>query len=206
MDAGVTRVAAVILAGGKGERLGGVNKALLTIGGERLVDRAMAVTSGCSPRLLAVGQAGFEAPADLVQVLDLETDYAGPLAGVAAALDHLAGGGSEVLLSLAVDSPLFPRDFLARALPLLNSASAVVAAYGEQEYPTNALWRIEAIAGLPAAIREGTGPRSLKRLAERLGAVRLDYAPFTDSDPFRNANTPEDLAFLRQVLSRGGAG
>ena len=44
----MTRVAAVILAGGKGERLGGVNKALLTIGGERFIDRAMGAIDGCS--------------------------------------------------------------------------------------------------------------------------------------------------------------
>ena len=74
----MTRIAAVILAGGKGERLGGVNKALLTIGDDRFIDRAMAVTGGCSPRLLAVGRAPFEAPGDLTQILDLESDYGGP--------------------------------------------------------------------------------------------------------------------------------
>jgi molybdenum cofactor guanylyltransferase len=199
------RVAAVILAGGKGERLGGVNKALLTIGGERFVDRAMAVTAGCEPVLLAVGGSEFEAPPGLVQVLDLDTDYGGPLAGLVAAIAHLRGGETELLLSLAVDSPLCPRDFLARALPLLDTASMVIAAYGSQDYPTNAVWRLAAIAGLPDAVRAGTAPRSLKRLAEGLGAVRLDYAPLADSDPFRNANTPEDLAFLRRALGEPGA-
>lgn len=200
MAAGVTRIAAVILAGGKGERLGGVNKALLGIGGERFIDRALGVVRGNSPRLLAVGKFGFEAPAELVQVLDLETDYAGPLAGVAAAVEHLAGEPVDLLFSLAVDTPLFPGDFLTRALPLLEAASAVLAAYAGQDYPTNAVWRLDAIAGLPAAVRAGTAPHSLKRLAGGLGAVRLDYSPLTDSDPFRNANTPEDLEFLRRSV------
>ena len=191
------RIAAVILAGGKGERLGGVNKALLAIEGERFVDRAMAATSGCSPLLLAVGRANFEAPAELVQGHDLDADYSGPLAGVAAAVEHLAGQPFDLLLSLAVDTPLFPRDFLSRALPLLDAAPAVLAAYAGQDYPTNALWRLDAIEGLPNGVRAGTAPHSLKRLADGLGAARLDYAPLTDFDPFRNANTPQDLAFLR---------
>ena len=54
-------------------------------------------------------------------------------------------------------------------------------------------------------MRAGTAPRSLKRLADALGAARLDYAPLADFDPFRNANTPDDLAFLRTRLEGGGA-
>ena len=100
-------------------------------------------------------------------------------------------------------TPLLPHDFLARALPQLETAPAVIAAYGAQDYPTNAVWRLEAIGGLAAAVRAGTAPRSLKRFAEDLGAARLDYAPLADSDPFRNANTPDDLAFLRRAAGHG---
>jgi molybdopterin-guanine dinucleotide biosynthesis protein A len=199
-------IAAVILAGGKGERLGGVNKALLTIGTDRFIDRAMAVAASCSPRLLAVGHTSFDVPNGLIPVPDLDTDYAGPLAGLAAAVDHLRDVPADLLLSLAVDTPLFPRDFVARALPLLETAPAVIACYAEQDYPTNAVWRLAALSSLPGAVRNSTAPRSLKRLAEALGAVRLDYAPFSHFDPFRNANTPEDLVFLRGVEARNTEG
>ena len=202
----MTSIAAVILAGGKGERLGGVNKALLTIGNERFIDRAMAVTEGCAPRLLAIGRSQFEVPEGLVQVHDLDTDYAGPLAGVAAAVDHLASSPPKLLFSLAVDTPLFPPDFLARALPLLDNAPAVIACYGDQDYPTNAMWNFSALSALPDGLRTGTAPRSLKRLGESLGAVQLDYSSVNDVDPFRNANTLEDLAFLRNVEARNTRG
>lgn len=201
----MTRIAAVILAGGRGERLGGVNKALLALGDRTLLDRAMAVTRGYKT-LLAVGSARFEAPGDLEQILDLDTGYAGPLAGVAAAVQHLADSAIDLLFSLAVDTPLFPADFVSRARDLLHASPAVLAAYGEQDYPTNAVWRLSALSGLPDAVRNGTAPRSLKRLALGLGAARLDYAPLTDSDPFRNANTPEDLAFLGRALERRDGG
>jgi molybdopterin-guanine dinucleotide biosynthesis protein A len=202
----VTRIAAVILAGGKGERLGGVNKALLSIGNERFIDRAIAVTRGCAPRLLAVGRAAFEAPGDLIQVLDLAGDYGGPLAGVAAAVDHLRRDPPDILFSLAVDSPLFPADFVERALALLDDADAVIAAYGGQDYPTNAIWKFSSLSALADAVRTSTAPRSLKRIADAVGAVRLDYAPINDFDPFRNANTPQDLAFLRAAYPADSRG
>src|SRR5690606_4013829 len=144
------------------------------------------------------GHAPFACPAGLIPVADLDTGYAGPLAGVAAAVAWLADDpAAGLLLSLAVDTPLFPGDFLARALPLLEGAPAVIARYEGQDYPTNGLWRLPALAGLPQALRSGTAPRSLRRLAEGLGARGLDYAPLSPFDPFRNANTPDDLAFLR---------
>ena len=191
----MTRIAAVILAGGKGERLGGVNKALLEIGGETLLARSVRVTAGCDPVLLSVGRTPFQTA--LSEVADLESDYAGPLAGVAAAVAHLAGDPPDLLLTLAVDTPDFPLDFLDRALALIGAASALIAAYEGQDYPTNGLWRFAALSGLPAGLRDGAAPHSLKRLAAALGAVRLDYAARAAEDPFRNVNTPEDLAFFR---------
>ena len=73
MAADLSRAAAVVLAGGRGERLGGRNKALLEIGGERLVDRALRIVDRCQPRLLAVGRTGF-AVEGFVAVADLPTD------------------------------------------------------------------------------------------------------------------------------------
>lgn len=199
-----TRIAAVILAGGRGERLGRVNKALLAFGGETLFDRARRALSSCSPVLAAVGATGF-APATVRAIPDLVAAYAGPLAGVAAAIDTLADDGAGWLLSLAVDTPFFPPDFLERALAFTPGADCVMAAFGAQDYPTNALWRLDAVRNLPDAVRAGTAPHSLKRLAESLRTARLDYAELVDDDPFLNANTPEDLENLTLRLPRTNA-
>lgn len=200
------RVAAVILAGGRGERLGGVNKALLEIDGKRFIDLAVEAVAGCEPVLVAAGREAYPVPAGTEAILDIEGDYAGPLAGVASAVQHLRGSGVDALLSLAVDTPLFPHGFLGRAIPLLASSAVVVGAFGPQDYPTNALWRLEAIRDLDRDVVSGTAPRSLKRVAATLGAARLDYAEIVAADPFRNANTPEDLAFLRLVGSGSAEG
>jgi molybdopterin-guanine dinucleotide biosynthesis protein A len=200
-----TRIAAVILAGGKAERLGGVNKALLEIGGTRLVDRALDSVWGCDPILLSVGRIPFEVPGSR-QVFDLDTDYGGPLAGLAAAVTALGETDADALLSLAVDTPFFPHDFLERAATAFGPAPAVVAAFAGQDYPTNGLWRLNALKDLPSRLRNGTAPRSLKRLADDMEAVRLDYAELTPENPFANANTPDDLAVLRARAERESSG
>lgn len=192
----MSRVAAVILSGGKAERLGGINKALIEIGGQTLVERARAAVAGCDPVVLAIGQSDFVA-GGMIAVPDIVSDYAGPLAGVAAAVERLGNSPAEWLMSLAVDTPFFPHDFVDRALPLAVNADAVIGCFGAQNYPTNALWRLSAIRDLPQGARDGTAPHSLKRLIASLKSVRLDYAATAAEDPFLNVNTAEDLAFLQ---------
>ena len=77
----------------------------------------------------------------------------GPLAGVAGAIQWLAGRrrAPPFLLSVAVDTPFFPADFLAKALQTIGENDAVVARFAGQDYPTNALWRVSAVAGRTAS-------------------------------------------------------
>lgn len=198
----MTRVAAAILAGGKGERLGGVIKANIEIGGVRLLERVSAAMGAADAVLVSVG--GFDA-AELglldgqIAVPDMPTEYGGPLAGVAALVDWCLRQDRppELLLTAAVDTPFLPVDYGARMLAALaDGAPAVVARYAGQEYPTNALWRIAAVAELPAEVWAGTAPHSLRRLAAGLGAAYLDWPDTSDGDPFANVNTPGDLALL----------
>ena len=205
MDQSDTRIAAVILAGGRGERLGGVNKALIEFGGERLIDRALRVVAACHPVLVAVGPTGLVPPAGR-PIADLPTDYAGPLAGLAAAVDALAVARAEWLLTLAVDTPFFPADFVARGMARTTGADCIMGCFGVQDYPTNALWRLDTIRGLPESLRAGTAPHSLKRLAAGLRTERLDYSETDSDDPFLNANTAEDLRNLALRLPATNAG
>ena len=85
--------AAVILAGGRGERLGGAVKANIEIGGVRLIERVVRAVGEASPILVARG--GFSdgelaLPEGTIAVPDAE-GLAGPLAGVAGAIQWLAG-------------------------------------------------------------------------------------------------------------------
>jgi molybdopterin-guanine dinucleotide biosynthesis protein A len=185
--------AGLILAGGAGNRMGGVVKARLRVGGVALLDRAVAALRGTAPILLAHGplDPAFLARPNLVAVPDGPPPPEGPLAGLAAALDWLEHHGPEAesILSLAVDTPFFPQDFAERALPLFEAgAPAVVGCFCGQDYPTNALWRIAAVRAHRASL-----PESPARLLARLGAARLDWAVFGTENPFANINTPAEL-------------
>ena len=192
--------AGVIIAGGEGTRLGGVLKSELVVGGVRLIDRVAARLEDCSPLLVMHGrhEAGrLSVPAGAVTVPDLASDYGGPLAGLAAAVEWLghAGWSGDLVLS-AVDAPFLPADYVPRLLEALARAPAAIASAGGQPYPANSAWRLAAIADLPDAVRAGTAPRSLKRLAEKLGAASVSWPIGPAGDPFANANTPEELAAL----------
>ncbi len=195
----MSRIAAVILAGGRGERLGGVIKANLGIGGVRLLERVSRVLQDAETILVSSGP--YDA-ADLgllpgqIAIPDLPTDYAGPLAGLAAAVDwgSTQSQPPEILLVAAVDTPFLPPDYLVR---LCTAATpAAIASFDGQPYPTSSAWRFEAVRDLAANVRSGVAPHSLKRLGEALGAADVPFPAHAGGDPFANLNTPEDRVAL----------
>lgn len=202
--------AGLILAGGRGERLGGVIKSELPVGGVRLLERVAERLAGCSPLLVAHGRidpAALHLQPDMVAVADLAGDYAGPLAGLAGAIAWIntLGTPPQLLVSVAVDTPFLPGDFVARLLDGLGDAPAAIAAYGGQPYPTNAIWRVARFRDLPERVWAGTAPRSLKSLCAAAGGHTVEWPASTAGDPFANVNTPEDLAAAERQATHAGA-
>lgn len=203
-------IAGLILAGGRGERLGGVIKSGLVVGGERLLDRVLARLADCSPLLAAHGRIPpelLELPPEMIAVPDLDGDYAGPLAGLAGAIAYLNGLATppELLISIAVDTPFLPENFVTRLKSELGEAPAAVASYAGQPYPTNSIWRVARFRDLPARVAARTAPRSLKSLWAAVGGVDVAWPVTADGDPFANVNTPADLAELDHRASIAGA-
>lgn len=202
-------IAGLILAGGRGERLGGAIKSELVLGGVRLLERVATRLGSCSPLLVAHGRidpAALRLTAGMIAVPDLDGDYAGPLAGVAGAIAYLNALTSppELLISVAVDTPLLPANFADRLVAGLGDNPAAIASYGGQPYPTNAIWRIERFRYLPAQVSARTAPRSLKSLATAAGGISVEWPTTAAGDPFANVNTPEDLAELQQRTQLAG--
>lgn len=202
-------VAGVILAGGGGTRLGHVLKANVEIAGRTLLSRVAQRFAACTPLLLSVGPhdpAAFRDADGMVAVPDLHTGYGGPLAGIVAAAEWLsrAPRRPELLLTAACDSPLLPDDYLDRLMSELGSAPGILASAGGALYPTNGLWRLDALRPLVEAVRDGSAPRSMKRFASDIGAATCAWEDVPSGDPFANVNTPDDLAALSAKLGRTG--
>lgn len=200
------RAVAVILAGGRGERLGGCDKAGIVLAGKSLIERACDRLRHQADLILIsrrTPERDWPLPAGTVEIFDLPGDFGGPLAGIGSALAHIDKESLEAdfLLSMAVDSPLFPLDFAARARPDLQE-QAGIGLYDGQVYPTNGLWRVGALAELPARIEARDSPKGPKALLETLVWKKVDWFPQADGNPFDNANTLEDLNNLERRVEK----
>nr|WP_282567953.1 molybdenum cofactor guanylyltransferase [Devosia oryzisoli] len=187
----------MILAGGAGERLGGVRKAELRVGGKRLVDRVAGRLAAHAEVLLAVRHPAPRAPA--LSTINDNLAFGGPMAGIAAALEVLSDRpDDDIVLTVAVDTPFLPADYGARLLvPLFQSSSeAAAAGWRDQWYPTNAAYRLGALRRRPL-------PDRPRRLLEALGAasVAWDEQP---RNPFANLNTVDDLIDLQRQAQLSG--
>ena len=189
----------LVLAGGRAERMSGMDKARLTLGGERLLARAL---RRLEPQVTALAVSTNGDPCRFGTVHPVLPDAvpggAGPIAGVVAGLDHAAEEGFDRVLTLAVDTPFFPEDFAQR----MDEAEApvVVAATRTEEglcwHEACALWPVSAREPLREALL--AGERDMRAVAERLGAVPVT---FVSPCAFFNINTPEDLTEARDCLA-----
>lgn len=170
----------VILAGGEGRRIGGGKPGRL-LGGQSLIDRALARARRWSGAVLVAAREGGD--------IEDDPEVEGPLGGVAAAL---ALGGD--VLTIPCDMPFLPDDLPAR---LVSGKAATVAASGGHLHPVCALWKAGAAAGLPAYL--ATGRRSLRGFAEAVGYEAVEW-PSEPFNPFFNINDEADLARAEALL------
>lgn len=181
----------LVLAGGAGRRLGGVDKAFVAVAGEVLVARVLA-------RLLPqVSRAAISANGDparfaafgLPVLPDAEAAGQGPVAGLLAGLSRAGAAGADRLLTVAVDTPFFPLDLGVR-LAAAGHLPAVAAGPEGGRHPTFALWPVAARPALAAAA--AGGERRLSALLALCGAAEVRFGAVGGFDPFFNVNTPAD--------------
>lgn len=193
----MTRIAGLVLAGGRASRLGGGDKPLLEVGGASILARVidalrpeaawLAISANGDPARFA----GFG-----VKVLpDGPFAGEGPLAGLCAGLDWAATLGAELVLTAPGDTPFLPAGLAAR----LSPAPAYASRAGV-DHPLVALWPVSA-APLLREMLAAPGPRAVAAFARRVGARRAEF-PARGPDPFINVNTPDDLAAARAIAAR----
>jgi molybdenum cofactor guanylyltransferase len=188
----------LVLAGGLARRMGGGDKAMIRIGGETILERALArVAPQCAGMLInANGDPARFAPFGLPVVADDVAGFAGPLAGILAGLDWLAANAPTIawLASVPGDCPFLPRDLVAR-LHAARAAAGVplaCAKSGDWRHPVVGLWPVGLREDLRRALVD-EGLRKIEAWTARHGVGLADW-PAEPVDPFFNVNTPEDAA------------
>lgn len=178
------RVLGLILAGGQSRRMGS-DKALLTLGGETLLARAL---RRLGPQVAGLAiSANMPITADFPVLADGIADQ-GPLGGVLAGLAHAKAQGFTHIVTVAVDTPFFPDDLAAR---LASSGERVVV----RGHPVFALWPVLLEDELARALADGE--RKLFNVMARLNFTELALPDAA----FFNVNTRDDLAEAEKRLT-----
>jgi len=178
-----TRVAGVVLAGGRSSRFGG-DKLHAEVAGVPILHRAVARVGEVVDVVIVVVPPGAD-PADLpagTRIAHDEAPFEGPLAGLLAGLR--AADDAPRVLAVGGDMPSLRPAVLAAMLAALEppGTSAVVLHDGERRRPLPLAVRTGPALGAAGELL-GSGERRLRRLLDELDAAVLPAATWTPLDP-----------------------
>ena len=186
-------ITGLILCGGRGTRMGGVDKGLQNHHGFPLALHALMRLQPQVGHLLINANRNLSAYESMgVPVWpDPMADYPGPLAGWLAGLEHCE---TPYLLTVPCDSPNFPLDLAARLAAALAEADADIAMAAtiedgrQQVQPVFCLLKSGLLESLVAYLN--AGERKIDRWTAQHRCVTV---PFNDPAAFANANTLDEL-------------
>lgn len=192
------QITGLVLAGGKGSRMGGADKGLQSHHGLPMAMHALLKLQMQVGRVILNANrniAAYEAfCADVF--LDTTPDFPGPLAGF---LTGLSNCETPWLLVVPCDTPNFPDDLAARLAEAADAADADIAYVtttedgAEQRHPVFCLMNTRVTDSLMQFM--DAGGRKIDAWFSRHKAVGV---PFADASAFFNANTPQELAQLQR--------
>lgn len=186
-------VTACILAGGQGQRMGGLDKGLIALEGRPLVEHVLSriqphvdhVIISANRSLDAYARYGFPV------FQDVRPGFVGPLAGVEVALLRSDTG---LVLTLPCDVPHLPEDVLANMQSYLteHALDVVVAAtpaeQGHDLHPVIALYQRSVLPSLQAYLEAGQ-----RKVRDWQRQQAYGVCVFNDAKAFRNINDMQTL-------------
>jgi molybdenum cofactor guanylyltransferase len=182
-------VSGVILAGGRGRRLGGRDKGLVTLQGRPLVEYVIAalapqvsgIVINANRNISLYERYGYPV------VVDVLPDYQGPLAGILAGLLHVQGD----IIVVPCDALWLPPDLVVRLWRALaqGTADVGIAHDGKRLQPLYSLLKRTLNVSLEQHLRQGR-----HKVEDWMREQRLAIVDFSDiPQGFRNLNTVHDL-------------
>ena len=186
---GVTDISAVILAGGQGSRMGGVDKGLVVYQQRPLIEWALQALRPQVDEILICANRNLDAYAAYTcRVLaDTLPNYQGPLAGVLTAMDAVT---TEWLLVVPCDTPHLPANLVEGLWQAAQAAEVPIAVAADGVRPHYTIMLVQ--TKLAPTLRDylNSGGRAVHRWQQ---AFHPAQALFPDGS-FDNINTPNDLA------------
>ena len=187
-------VVAIVLAGGRGKRLG-IPKAELMFLGEPLIQRVAVRLQEIAERIVVVAASGqiiaIQATGGVSLIHDSREDR-GPLAGLHEALQMLDGG---LAIAVGCDMPFIDVSVIQRQIDLLEDHDAVVPILDGYPQSLHAVYRVARLHTALSLLDQGE--RSLRGLLAAMNVRYLQESEWLafcpDRTTFMNINTPADL-------------
>lgn len=200
----VANIGGVILAGGQSRRMQGQNKSFMTLDHKPMI---LHVIMRLQAQLSSIAinanddldiYRGFGTPV----ISDKIKNYAGPLAGIASAMEWGEKAGLSHIVTVATDTPFFPENLVQKLAEQDEGNIITIARSGGFKHPAFGIWQTDLHADLTHWLKTSD---TMKVMAYVMDHYH-DFADFEfagDLDPFFNVNTPEDLAIAERYLTGG---
>lgn len=190
-----------ILSGGKGSRLGGINKGLYSLLGrpmisyvyDRLLPQVDRIIVSANQNINEYEALGYNVIHDKEDFLGL-----GPLAGLESLSEYVEEG--DVIQVVSCDDPLLPFDLVERHYDVLmkNDVELVYPQVNDRAHYA----LLQCKASVLGQVSESLNARKLK-IRDFMAECRCLPVNFDDEKAFLNINTPDDVFRIEDILRKG---
>ena len=193
-------ITGLILAGGRAQRMGGIDKGLISFHNKPLIDSTInRLKQQVGPILINANRnitkyAAYGYPV----IMDETPDFSGPLAGFSAGLKACK---TQYILSAPCDSPLLPLDLASRMANEIEQGDYQLV-YASSKEANGKVWAQPVFCLMRANLQDSLdlflqkGDLKIDRWFKEL---RSSTVVFDDAQAFANVNTPEELKALEEV-------
>jgi len=190
-------ITGLILAGGRGMRMGGVDKGLQTLQGKPMIAHVIQRLQPQVDRIMINANQNLDRYREFNFPVwsDEKNDYAGPLAGMQAGLIHCE---TAYMLTVPCDTPMLPTDLVTQLATALEKSTADIAVANTKQHdrihrqPVFCLMKKTVLTDLTTALERG-----VRKVDLWLAEKKLVDVVFDDEAAFANINTLEELNHIQ---------
>ena len=190
-------ITGLILAGGRGMRMGGVDKGLQTLQGKPMILHVIQRLQPQVDRIMINANQNLDRYREFnfPVCADEKNDYAGPLAGIQAGLIHCE---TAYMLTAPCDTPMLPTDLVTQLATALEKSTADIAVANTKQHdriqrqPVFCLMKKTVLTDLTAALERG-----VRKVDLWLAEKNVVDVVFDDETAFANINTLEELNHIQ---------
>jgi molybdopterin-guanine dinucleotide biosynthesis protein A len=197
-------ISAAVLAGGKGQRMKGINKPALVLDGETIMSRILNTISDLFHEIIIVSNDKTEVLEfqNCVIVSDIYRDK-GPIGGIHAALHHTR---SDAVFVFAGDMPLLNRNLISRQVSAFNAGTydILVPRIEVSIEPLHSIYSRKIVDKLEEFILSGSG-NAIRDFYIKVNTGYLDIIE-GEKEAFSNINNHADLIEIERIIRKKGAG